>query len=151
MVTDAMRVGSGSLIQPTLPLPWGWPLFAVMCEDSDILNKVHGGTQKKNLYSLSSAQDTEAPTLSSEQETAAETSHVCCVCSPGTSKVSNASCFLEVIFSSRMRRKSNQVIKKREMFTGNGTESANSVLPVACACVCDVTPGHTGPAISATF
>lgn len=51
MVTDTMRVGPGSLIQPTLPVPWGSPLFAILCMDSDIVNKAHGGSKKNCLHS----------------------------------------------------------------------------------------------------
>lgn len=56
------RGASGSLLQthsrgPRASLPF--------CAGSDIVNKACGGTQKK-LYSSSSAQDTEAPKLSSE-------------------------------------------------------------------------------------
>lgn len=51
MVTDAMRAGPGSFIQPTLPVPWGSPLFAMLCMDSDIVNKAHGGSNKNCLHS----------------------------------------------------------------------------------------------------
>lgn len=73
MVTDAMRVGPGSLIKSTLPVSWGSPLDDILCMNSEIVNKAHGGSKKK-LSSFSSAQNTEAPTLSVEYETASEIS-----------------------------------------------------------------------------
>ena len=59
---------------------------------------------------MSSAEDTEAPKLSSECKPQEEARHA--VFGNGrTSKSSNAS-FLEIVFSSRTRRKSNKVVKK---------------------------------------
>lgn len=58
----------------------------------------------------------------------------------GTSEASKESCFLEIIFSSRMCRESNKVVRKT--FTRNTTGSANSPLPVAFVCVCRHSPGQ---------
>lgn len=57
---------SGSLIQPTPPPPDLGPLFAILCK------KVTYST--KSMYSFSSAQDTEAPKLSSEYKITSEIS-----------------------------------------------------------------------------
>lgn len=66
----------------------------------------------------------------------------------GTSEASKASCFLEIIFSSRTCRQNNKVVRKT--FTRNMTGSANSPLPGAFVCVCHHPPG-TVPAILPTF
>lgn len=61
----------------------------------------------------------------------------------GTSKASDASCFLEIIFS-RLYRKRNKIVKK--MFTQNMTRSANGPPSISSfsLCVCHHPQAH-GP------
>lgn len=127
MVTDAMRVGSrmwlgegpsGSLLQP--PLLVRGPLCHFVKEVTYSTKPVLA--LKRNCLYSPLTQDTEAPKLSSQCKMPQEEARHAVSENMRTSKASDAS-FLEIVFSSRMYRKSNKVVPKKS--TKNMTESAN--------------------------
>lgn len=146
MVTDAMRVGSrmwlgegasGSLLQP--PLLVLGPLCHFVKEVTYSTKPVVA--LKRNCLYSPLTQDTEAPKLSSECKMPQEEARHAVSGNMRTSKASDAS-FLEIVFSSRMYRKSNKVVPKKS--TQNMTESANRPLLVAFP-RCWV--GHSSPSM----